>query len=317
MKPTKQSLPEEFLSRLEAQFDQATYKKLLNGFKANRYTSARVNTIKTDIATVTRKLREKNIHAEQLPYLKNALVFKNHNEKLFEEMDMFKNGEIYLQSLSSQLPAIVLNPQSGEKVLDMTAAPGSKTTQIASMMGNNGEIVANELDNIRFERLKFNIQRQGVTNTITRLGNAITLGNEFPDMFDRVLLDAPCGGEGKMHTEYPSTYRFWSVKFIHQHSRLQKQLFLSAYRALKPGGAMVYSTCTLAPEENEKIVEWALTRFPDLKLKKIQLPIPGALPVLRKFLDLTFSEELQKCLKVGPNEYFEGFFVANFEKGKI
>ena len=98
MKPNKQSLPEEFLSRLEAQFDQATYKKLLNGFKANRYTSARVNTIKTDIATVTRKLREKNIHAEQLPYLKNALVFKNHNEKLFEDMDMFKNGEIYLQS---------------------------------------------------------------------------------------------------------------------------------------------------------------------------------------------------------------------------
>ena len=170
------------------------------------------------------------------------------------------------------------------------------------------------MDTIRFERLKFNLQRQGVKNTTAKIGNAIMLGNEFPDAFDKVLLDAPCGGEGKICINSPATYRFWSVKFIHQHSRLQKQLLLSAYKALKPGGTMVYSTCTLAPEENEKIVEWALTRFPDFKLEKIQLPIPGALPVLRKFMDMNFSDELQKCLKVCPSQYFEGFFVAKFSK---
>ena len=137
MKNHKPSLPQEFLERLGNQFNQAICKELLNGFSSVRYTSARVNTIKTDAGSVLAKLRERNINPQQPAYLKNALIFKKENERLFEEMDIFKNGEIYLQSLSSQLPALILDPKPGEKVLDMTAAPGSKTTQMAAMMGNS------------------------------------------------------------------------------------------------------------------------------------------------------------------------------------
>lgn len=307
------TLPTELLQRLEEQFELFFYRKILEGFKQKRLASLRVNTLKISPGAIEGLLREKNIPFERAPF-PAGLILKKHTERDFEKEEIYEKGAIYFQSLSSQLPALFLDPHPSEKILDMTAAPGSKTTQIAALMKNQGEILANELNPVRAERLKYNLTKQGVAIASVYLGNGASLGRECPETFDRVLLDAPCSAEGRIELRDPKSVRSWSIKKIHQYSRLQKQLFLSGYKALKPGGTLVYSTCTLAPEENEKIIDWALKRFPDLKLKDIGFSLKNQLPILTQWDGQTFSADLRKCLKLYPDERYEGFFIARLEK---
>lgn len=187
-------------------------------------------------------------------------------------------GYYYIQELASMLPIIALKPQSEELILDLCAAPGSKTTQSASKMKNTGTILANELSMGRLKILASNIERCGITNTIITKKDGIAFCNRLmkynPDFkFDKILLDAPCSGEGTLRSS-PKTYIMWNPKTITSLSKLQKQLFKSAFQILKPGGEIIYSTCTHAPEENEAIVDWALKEFKDkIEIEKIKLPI--------------------------------------------
>lgn len=305
----KKRLPKEFIENLYELHSPLVADKILAGMAGKRNTTLRVNTLKYNIQDLMRYFREINIKFERVNFYNDALIIKNANEKEIQKLEIYEKGYIYLQSLSSMVPPIVLGATENENILDMASAPGSKTTQISAMMKNTGHIVANELDKIRCERLKFNVENQGVTNAEIINGYGEKLGDKYPESFDRVLLDTPCSGEGRFIAEIPGTYRNWSVRTVKELSKIQKKLIKSGYNALKPGGIMVYSTCTLNLEENENILRWALENL-NLKMRDINLDIKGAIP--GDSLDTKLG--IEKAIKILPTKETEGFFVAKLKK---
>ena len=297
----KHRLPDKFMEELYENYSPIEVDNILIGMNQDRYTTLRVNTLKYDIHSLMNYFKEKNIKFERVPWYKDALIIKNAKEKDIQKLDIYEKGYIYLQSLSSMVPPIVLNPKPSESVLDVAAAPGSKTTQLAAIMDNKGKILANELDKIRFERLKYNIDSQGATivETINKRGEV--LGTIYEEQFDKVLLDTPCSGEGRFIATSAATYRNWSEKTVKDLVKLQKKLIQSAAKALKPRGELVYSTCTINKHENEEIIEYAINEL-GLKLINIDLEIKDAIRIK------------EKAIKILPSKTMEGFFIAKFVK---
>ena len=306
---TKNRLPKEFVENIYEMFSPGVVDGILRGFLEKRYTTLRVNTLKTNIQEVMRYFKEINIKFERVLWYKDALVIKNATEKDLQKLELYKEGKIYLQSLPSMVPPLVLDPKPGEKVLDLTAAPGGKTTEIASFMENKGYILANELDKLRCERLKYNVELQGASIVNVNCGRGEKIGNEHEGEFDRVLLDAPCSGEGRFTMYNVQSYKTWSAKTVQELSKLQKKLLKSAYIALKTGGTLVYSTCTLNKEENEKVLDWAIKEL-GLKLVNIDLEIKDAIPAFNDEMD----KSINKAIRILPSKNMEGFFVAKFRK---
>ncbi len=176
-------------------------------------------------------------------------------------------------------------------------------------MGGQGIILANELDQVRAQRLEYNVRLQGCPNVEVRVGRGEKLGLSMPESFDRVLLDVPCSGEGRFVVFQPATSRAWSEKLVAECSRLQRRLLASGARALKPGGVMVYSTCTLNREENEKAIEWALHCLP-LKVEALPRSFPGSWQGMARGMDPSIS----KAVRIFPDEQREGFFICRLRK---
>ena len=305
----KRKLPSDFVDELYEQYTPITVDKILTGMLGERNTTLRINTIKYNIQELMKYLREKNIKFERVSWYNDALIIKNANEKEIQKLDIYEKGYIYLQSLSSMVPPLVLNPKPGEKVLDLTAAPGSKTTQMAAMMKNDGYILANELDKIRCERLQYNVEKQGanIVEVINNRGEKV--GEEYQEKFDKVLLDAPCSGEGRFLGNNVGTYRNWSRRTVRELAKLQKKLFKSAYTALKPNGMMVYSTCTLNKDENENVLQWAIENF-NVKLLDINIDFKEKMQGFNDGLD----GSINKAIRILPSKNMEGFFVAKLKK---
>ncbi len=305
----KRKLPKDFVDELYEQYTPITVDKILTGMLGERNTTLRVNTIKYNIQELMKYLREKNIKFERVSWYNDALIIKNANEKEIQKLDIYEKGYIYLQSLSSMIPPLVLNPKLGEKVLDLTAAPGSKTTQMVVMMKNDGYILANELDKIRCDRLQYNVEKQGanIVEVINNRGEKV--GEEYQEQFDKVLLDAPCSGEGRFLGNNVGTYRNWSKRTVRELAKLQKKLFKSAYTALKPNGMMVYSTCTLNKDENENVLQWAIENF-NVKLLDINIDFKEKMQGFNDGLD----DSINKAIRILPSKNMEGFFVAKFRK---
>ena len=304
----KRKLPKIFVEKLYKNYTPLTVDKILAGMSGDRNTTLRVNNIKSDIQKVMNELKENGIKFDRVQWYKDALIIKNAKEKQVQALKMYDEGKIYLQSLSSMVPPLVLNPKPNEKVLDLTAAPGSKTTQMAAMMQNTGYILANELDTLRCERLKYNVEKQGATIIEVNNGRGEVIGKKYESFFDKVLLDAPCSGEGRFLANDAKTYRSWSERTVKELAKLQKKLFKSAYQALKPGGELVYSTCTLNREENEEILEWAISELEGLRLECINLEIKNLVKGMSE------NKEIEKSIKILPSKETEGFFVARFKK---
>ena len=174
----KRRLPKDFVEELYNNYSPLTVDKILSGMSGERNTTLRVNTLKANIQSIMSILKENAIKFDRVNWYNDALVIKNIAEKHMQKLDIYENGLIYLQSLSSMVPPVVLNPKENEKVLDLTAAPGSKTTQMAAMMNNKGYILANELDLLRCERLKFNVERQGATIVEVNSGRGEIIGKK-------------------------------------------------------------------------------------------------------------------------------------------
>ncbi len=318
----KKRLPKEFVERLYENYTPLTVDKILSGMSGERNTTLRVNTLKSNVQAVMNDLKENNIKFDRVQWYGDALVLKNASEKQVQKLELYESGSIYLQSLSSMVPPLVLGPKANEKILDLTAAPGSKTTQMAAMMKNNGYILANELDVLRCERLKYNVEKQEATIVEVNNGRGETIGKQYEGYFDKVLLDAPCSGEGRFLANDAKTYRSWSEKTVRELAKLQKKLFKSAYQALKPDGEMVYSTCTLNKEENEDILLWAIQEL-GIKLLPIKINIKNAETGNLQHLDMDSSEkigatsvveEVKKAIRILPSKETEGFFVAKIKK---
>lgn len=271
----------------------------------------RVNTLKATVEEVRERFGGYGIGIRQAPWLPEAFV--SDIPELGGTLEHFL-GSIYLQELASMLPPVLVKEElaSARLVLDGCAAPGSKTTQMAAMMRNRGAIVANDIDYSRIRALKFNLEKTGTLNTI--ITNQSLL--HFPQhlQFDVVLVDAPCSGEGTIRKS-ESVLAGWSEALIAQHSRLQKQLIARGFDLLKPGGVMVYSTCTLAPEENEEVVDSLLAARPDAKLENLSLPGLRLSPAILEWKGKKFSEEAGKAARVWPHHNdTDGFFLAKVRK---
>lgn len=305
----KRKLPKDFIDELYKQYTPLTVDKILKGMSGNRNTTLRVNTIKYNIRELMSYLKQNNIKFERVEWYNDALIIKNVNEKRIQKLDIYEKGYMYIQSLSSMVPPIILNPKPNEKILDLTAAPGSKTTQIAAMMNNKGYVLANELDGIRCERLKYNIGKQGVeiVEVINQRGEKV--GDKYKEEFDRVLLDAPCSGEGRFLGTNVGTYRNWSTKTVKDLVKLQRKLFKSAYEVLKLDGVMVYSTCTLNKKENEEILQWAIENF-NIKLLDIDIKFKEKMNGFNEGLE----KSINKAIRILPSKNMEGFFVAKLKK---
>lgn len=220
-------------------------------------------------------------------------------------------GYYYVQELSSMLSVCALEPQPEELVFDLCAAPGSKSGQIAAAMQNKGTLIANEVKLDRLRILSATLERCGATNCIMTRNDAVGLCNRFADAgikADRILLDAPCSGEGTIRSS-PKTLLWWNHKVVDKMGRLQKKLLASALRSLQKGGTLIYSTCTHSPLENEAVVDFALTNFP-VKLETISLPVKTR-PGVKEWQGETFHPSITKCHRLYPQDNdSEGFFVA-------
>ena len=186
----EKQIPDFLRDKLNNQYGEELTNKIIEGYSKKRPVTLRVNTIKTTVEDVKEKLKEENIDFSQVNWSNNAIIINNIREDGIRNLDLYKNGEIYLQSLSSMLPPIILEPKEKESILDMAAAPGGKTTQIAALTNNKATITACEFNKIRAEKLKYNIEKQGATSCYVMITDSRKLDNFFS--FDRILLDAPC-----------------------------------------------------------------------------------------------------------------------------
>jgi len=286
-------IPQFLKEMLSKQYGEDLTNKIIEGYSKQRLVTLRVNTIKTNKENIKQKLQHAGIKTEDASWYQDALIIKNVREDEIKKLDIYENGEIYLQSLSSMLPPIILEPKAGENILDMAAAPGGKTTQIAAITGNKAYITACEKNKIRAERLKYNLQKQGVGCVNVMQEDARKLSDFFS--FDKILLDAPCSGSGTMSV-FDANF---SKELIDRSSKTQEELLRKALKILKPGGEMVYSTCSILSQENENILKKVGAEIVPIE------PIAG-IPLL--------PTSIEGVMCVWPTELYEGFFVAKIRK---
>ncbi len=299
------SLPQPFLDRLDEQFGTLIARKAVMGLIA-RPVTLRVNTLKSNDAEVMEVFRRELMQFERVKGLEHAFIVKNRGAKELLRHRMCLEGLVYLQGLTSQLPPLVLDPKVGEVIGDFCAAPGSKTSQMAAMVGKGAKIYAFEPNFIRMEKLHNTLKIQGAEFVETQMIDSIKLGAKMPEFFDKILLDVPCSGEGRIDVADDSSFVDWGDETMMAYPDLQKKLFTSAVAALKVGGTLVYSTCTLAPSENERIIAWALGEFPDLVAEAVVLPAT--------MKTASIIHKTTKSITLLPTAQWEGFFVAKLRK---
>ena len=299
----EQDLPFFLKQMLIKQYGEETTNQIIDGYSKVRPVTLRVNALKTTIENIEEELSKNNIELENVPFIKNAIIIKGVRENVIQELEIYKNGEIYLQSLSSMLPPIILDPNEDEDILDMAAAPGGKTTQIAALTNNNARITACEMNAVRAERLKFNIEKQGATSVYIMQKDSRTIDDFFS--FDRILLDAPCSGSGTLDINDEKLNKYFTEKLIEKSYKTQLELLKKALKILKPGHEMVYSTCSILEQENENIVENAL-KGANAEIVPIEFEGKENLPILKTRIDGT--------LCIMPNELYEGFYIAKIRK---
>ncbi|MCK5629002.1 MAG: NOL1/NOP2/sun family putative RNA methylase, partial [Nanoarchaeota archaeon] len=250
----------------------------------------------------------------QIPWCKEGFWIEHHKKERRDIGNLVEHslGYFYVQEAASMIPPVVLNPKPEEIVLDMCASPGSKASQIAQYMQNKGLLVANDYKGIRLAPLGINLQRMGITNFIITLME----GRRFKGhQFDKILLDAPCSGTGTIRKSI-KTLRMWNPLTIGKIAGQQKQLINAAFENLKPGGTMVYSTCSLEPIEDENVVTHLLDTYSDAQLEDFEIPLKRGF-VCNEFDGMSFHKDIQKCLKLWPQDNdTEGFFVAKINKRK-
>ena len=294
-------LPKPLLDRLTKQFGESAVRRMIADCSVTRLPTLRVNTLKTTDDAVMQAFRDDAIQFERVKNVPHAFTIKNRTDRQLLEHQLASIGKIYLQGLTSMLPPLVLDPKPGMTVLDLCAAPGSKTSQIAALMENRGTLNACEENSVRVEKLRNTVHIQGAKVDV-RCTDSTVLHHELPEHFDMILADVPCSAEGRMNPTDPRSYSFWSEKNIIAHAKLQRRLLRSAVAMLKPGGTLVYSTCTLAPEENEDMITWLLADFPTMKPEAVTLPFPG------------ITHKPTKSVTLLPTKQYEGFFVAKLRK---
>ncbi len=272
----------------------------------DRRQSIRVNTLKSDAA-----------FANAIEWAPSCYWYDGDKSELTHGED-FKEGRIYIQNAASFIPPIVLNPKVSDRILDVCAAPGGKASHIAAITSNKAELWVNDNSRARLNRMVHNFSTLGVKPHNTTLFAIDSLRHQLPrEHFDKILLDAPCSGEGMIDLNDPKALDHWSVAQIKRLQRIQKKAIATAWDLLRPGGILVYSTCTMAPEENEAVVDYLLRKQETAQLLPVGLTLPNRIPVLKSWNNKSYTHDLKNCLRLAPSQDIEAFFVALIRKPKV
>ena len=296
-------LPQGLRELLTEQYGEETAETIVQGFMQPRRVTLRVNTIKTSVDAARAQLEAAGVALTPVAWSDEAFIVENVREHALEQLPLYENGDIYLQSLSSMLPPLLLEPQAGECILDMAAAPGGKTTQMAALSGNRALITACEMHKIRAQRLEYNVKKQGASRVNVMVTDSRRLDDLF--QFDKILLDAPCSVSGTiLYTDKGFTGGF-SRALMDKCARTQEEMLRKALRLLKPGHEMVYSTCSILQRENEAVLQRVLKN--------------GAAQVVpfdeARFADVPkLPTGMEGALLVRPTQLYEGFFAVRLRK---
>ena len=272
----------------------------------------RVNTLKAEENYVLERLERKGFRTRKIPWARYGYIVEEGGELGATLEHML--GLVYMQGPVSMAPVEVLDPHPGEIVLDLCAAPGSKSTQIAQLLEGRGVLVVNDVSYERVKALSSNLQRFGVLNVVLTLMD----GRRFPawaaSLFDKVLVDAPCSSLGVVSKDW-GVAKSWRYRTIKRLSHLQLQLLLAGFKSLKPGGILVYATCTLTVEENEAVIDEFLKLREDAMLEGFSLRGLRGRSGLTEWEDRVFSSELRKTMRIMPyDNWAEGFYIAKIRK---
>ncbi len=317
MEPKKIPWAEKYKALIKPKFEERyrellgeRYREFIEYSLSFQTESFRINTLKISNekeAEILTKFKEK-FKLERIPWYEHGYLYEGERRDIGNTKEHVL-GYIYVQEAASMIPPIVLNPNEEDVVLDIAAAPGSKTTLLSALMNNKGMIVANDSDFQRVKALSSNIQRMGAVNIITTNMNGLNVKGRF----SKILVDAPCSGTGTIRKSL-KTITMWNPHAVKRLAKLQRKLIEHAFNLLEDGGTLVYSTCTLEPEEDEGTVDYLIKRFDNAKLESIKLNIKSSEPVV-EFNGNRYDDEVKKCLRIWPQDNnTDGFFVAKIRK---
>ena len=301
------SLPEHLVSLLADQYAEPDIERILEGYRAQRNVTLRANTLSSSKDEVANELDGAGIAWSGVDWYADAFVIENARERQIWDLPIYEEGKVYLQSLSSMLPPIALEARANEDVLDMCAAPGGKTSQIAALTGNRAHLTACEMHAPRADKLEYNLAKLGARNVVVMRTDARRMDEFF--RFDRILVDAPCSGSGTLKLDNPNGLARFTPKLIEKSKKSQRALLSKALTLMKAGSTLVYSTCSILEEENESIVRDGLSTARcqgTFELKPLAFAGMEAIPTLPSTLD--------EALVVCPTELYEGFFMVRIER---
>ena len=275
----------------------------INSGYIKKKTTFRINRCKTNISYIKNFLDDNKIKYENVKYFPDAFIILSDVD--ITKLDIYKEGLIYLQNLSSMIPVLVLDPKGEEHILDMSASPGGKTTEMSSLTLNNCYITACEKNKIRADRLRYNLEKQGAIGVNILNTDASHLDSFFS--FDRILLDAPCSGSGTIYLNDEKMENKFTEDLIKRSIKFQEELINKALKVLKIGEEMVYSTCSILQEENEQIIQKILNKG-NAQIILIDKENLKGIPFL--------PTKIEGAICVKPTDLYEGFFVAKIKKVK-
>ncbi|MFA7627826.1 MAG: RsmB/NOP family class I SAM-dependent RNA methyltransferase [Candidatus Dojkabacteria bacterium] len=289
--------------------------KIVPLFSQRAKTTIRLNPLKGDVKKTKNSLIRKGYDLEQIPWEENTYFVLNKDKNEVSQSREYEEGKFYIQNLSSILASVLLEPEKEEKILDMCAAPGSKTTHLAALTNNRAEIIANDSEISRVNSLNRVVEQFGVKNCKATLSDGEDFGKKYPVSFEKVLLDAPCSGEGMIYMRGPKPLRFWSIQKVNRYSQIQRRLIESAFLSLNHGGSMIYSTCTLEPEENEGAVTYLLEKYPNARIEEIDLhPSIKHEKGITKWSGNKYHPDVKKTVRITPSSEMMGFYIAKIFK---
>ncbi len=302
----EQKLPAAFTERMKRDLGDE-YDAFISCYDSPRRRGLRVNTMKM---TPEEFAERAPFPVKKIPWVDNGFFYPD--DVMPAQHPWYAAGVYYLQEPSAMTPASRLPVSEGDRVLDLCAAPGGKSTELAARLHGTGMLVSNDISVSRARALLRNLELFGAERMLVTAETPENLAGVFPGYFDRILVDAPCSGEG-MFRKSPAVLEAWSPERTTECSRTQRQILQSAWEMLRPGGWMMYSTCTFSPEEDEQVIAWFLREYPDMELQPIEPYDPGFRPGRPAWAD--GNAELEKCVRIWPHIMEgEGHFLALMRK---
>ena len=288
-------IPDFLYKNIVNDYGEELTKKIIDRYNLKRVVSLRVNTLKTNIDYIKEVLDKNNIEYKEVDNIPFALVVSK-DESVIQELDIYKEGLIYLQSISSMLPPLYLDLDKGITILDMAASPGGKTSEICALANNEIYVTATEVNQIRRDRLVYNLDKLGCKNVTTLRVDARNLDEFFS--FDNILLDAPCSGSGTIEE---NDFSKINEKLVTNITKVQESLLRKALCVLKSGNTMVYSTCSILKRENEEIISKMMKEF-NIEIIPIKIDFE------------TLPSNIEGVQTIMPSDLNEGFFICKIKK---